>query len=118
MYSDPAEEKLFFARSGLQHKLIKNLKQGKLAVSQELDIHGMTVIQAEDRVSSFIQYALRNQHRCVRIIHGKGKAILKNFVNDYLREIPEVLAFSSAQPRHGGSGAVYVLLKKLDLIKP
>lgn len=111
MFSDPSEEKLFFARTGLQHKVIKNLKQGKLTISEELDIHGMTVDQAEKMASAFIDHSLRYQYRCIRIIHGKGKAILKNFINDYLKSRPEVLAFSSALPRDGGTGAVYVLLK-------
>jgi DNA-nicking Smr family endonuclease len=115
MFHEITEEKLFFARAGLQHKLIKNLKQGKLKISEELDIHGMTLNQAEKTVSAFIDHAIRYQYRCIRIIHGKGKAVLKNFLDDYLKTLQGVLAFSSAQPRDGGSGALYVLLKKRDL---
>jgi len=56
--------------------------------------------------------------RCVRVVHGKASgasdkpALLKSRVNSWLRQHPEVLGFASCQPRHGGTGAVYVLLKK------
>jgi DNA-nicking Smr family endonuclease len=39
--------------------------------------------------------------------------VLKQKVNDWLRQKNEVLAFCSARPNDGGSGAVYVLLKRL-----
>jgi DNA-nicking Smr family endonuclease len=56
--------------------------------------------------------------RCVRIIHGKGKSsegklpVLKGKVNSWLRQRDEVIAFCSARPSDGGTGAVYVLLKR------
>jgi DNA-nicking Smr family endonuclease len=56
--------------------------------------------------------------RCVRIIHGKGhgshqrKPVLKNKVNSWLHQINDVMAFCSAIPAHGGTGAVYVLLRR------
>ena len=56
--------------------------------------------------------------RCVRIVHGKGLGsgdrgpILKNKVCKWLKRHPAILAFCSAQRRHGGTGAVYALLRK------
>ena len=50
-------------------------------------------------------------------MHGKGLRsgpagpVLKNSVQHWLSQWDEVLAFVSAQPRDGGSGALYVLLK-------
>ena len=38
--------------------------------------------------------------------------MLKSYVNKWLPNLPEVMAFHSAQQHHGGAGAVYVLLKK------
>ncbi|EXJ09223.1 Smr domain protein [Nitrincola nitratireducens] len=38
--------------------------------------------------------------------------MIKSCVNDWLQQIPQVLAFTSAQPKDGGTGAVYVLLKR------
>jgi DNA-nicking Smr family endonuclease len=55
----------------------------------------------------------------VRIIHGKGNTslgkmpVLKGRVNSWLRQKNEVLAFCSARPNDGGTGAVYVLLKRV-----
>ena len=38
--------------------------------------------------------------------------MLKGYVNHWLKELDAVQAFHSAQPQHGGTGAVYVLLRK------
>ena len=52
----------------------------------------------------------------IKIVHGKGlqngQPLIKTCVNGWLRQIPQVLAFVSALPRDGGTGAAYVLLKK------
>ena len=102
---------LFFNQSGLQHSVIKNLKSGKIKPVSELDLHGLTVNEAREEIGYFISRAKAQHYRCIRIIHGKGK-ILKNHVNSWLKQIPAVLAFSSTVPKDGGTGAVYVLLKK------
>ena len=108
-----AEEKLSFARPGIQHKLLQKMRQGKIVINAELDLHGLTIQKAEIIAINFIEEAFRRGYRYIRIIHGKGKsATLKSFINDYLREIPEVLAFCSAVPKDGGAGALYVLLRK------
>jgi DNA-nicking Smr family endonuclease len=109
-----AEEKLQFSRSGIQHKIVQKMRSGKITINSELDLHGLTAHQAEDIIKQFIETAISRQYRYIRIIHGKGTLILKNLLNDCLREIPEVLAFCSAIPKDGGAGAVYVLLKKID----
>ena len=105
------EESLFYSRGGLQHKTLKDLSTGKILPSAEIDLHGMTVEEARENLSRFIHHALRQHYRCVRVIHGKGK-ILKNHVGNWLQQIEPVLAFSSTIPKHGGTGAVYVILKK------
>jgi DNA-nicking Smr family endonuclease len=102
---------LFYSRGGLQHKTLKNLKTGKIPTSSELDLHGLTVHEARENLSDFIKNALQKNVRCVRIIHGKGN-ILKNHVVQWLKQINEVLAFASAVPRQGGTGAVSVILKR------
>ncbi len=113
-----AEDSLSFARIGIQHKVLKRLKQGKVSIQAELDLHGMTSLEAESALQQFLQYCLEHNYRIVRIIHGKGYGAksatpkLKNKVNLWLQELACVLAFCSA-PRHdGGTGSVYVILKK------
>ena len=114
------EESLFFARNGLQQRLLKQLKRGDLTVEASLDLHGQIIEEAGKSLTSFLDEAQSVGCRCVIVIHGKGtrsaagRPVLKTQVNHWLRESPAVLAFSSTQPRHGGTGSVYVLLKKIS----
>ena len=119
---EPAEvetgEELLYVRPGLQHSVIRKLRRGLYAIEDELDLHGHTVAQARERLDGFLRDARGLGKRCVRIIHGKGKSsegklpVLKGKVNAWLRQKDEVLAFCSARPTDGGTGAVYVLLKR------
>ena len=112
-----SDEALFFTRPGLQQRQLQRLKRGQLAIGAELDMHGMTAAMARSAVVNFIALCREQHIRCVRIIHGKGYGsggsapVLKNRINSWLRQHHDVLAFSSAQARDGGSGALYVLLR-------
>jgi DNA-nicking Smr family endonuclease len=113
-----SEDRLFFSRPGLQNKRIKQFVRGDIVQSDYLDLHQMTVEQARKAVLNFLLQSRERCYNCVRIIHGKGKlnqsvAKLKNHVNCWLIQIPWVLAFSSAQARDGGAGALYVLLRRI-----
>ena len=122
-YFHPAEletgEELLFARAGMQNRSLRKLRRGHYRVQAELDLHGMTVPIARDALSAFLNRCRRLDHRCVRIVHGKGNGsrhrgpVLKTMVDRWLRQRDEVLAFCSALPVDGGTGAIYVLLKKL-----
>jgi len=111
-------EELFFARNGLQQKLIRQLRRGQLSVTAELDMHGMIVYEARIALTQFLKDCQKHGDRCVRIVHGKGHGsrqklpVLKNKVNHWLQQRNEILAFCSARPVDGGTGAVYVLLKR------
>jgi len=112
-------EELLFFRTGLQTKLMRQLRRGQLSIRAELDLHGYTVLEARQAMTEFLRDSLRHGDRCVRIIHGKGFGskqklpVLKNKVNAWLQQRDEVLAFCSARPVDGGTGALYVLLKRL-----
>lgn len=107
-------EELWFCRPGLQLTLLRKLRRGQFTVQGELDLHGMTVPVARQALADFLR---ARGARCVRIIHGKGlgsrhrRPVLKNKVNAWLQQRDEVLAFCSARPVDGGTGAVYVLLR-------
>ena len=113
-----SSDELLFAAPGIQLGLMKRLRKGHLPWEQGLDLHGMTVEQARDELARFIQDSLRLQARVVLVVHGKAYSqagshpVLKSYVNDWLRQIQGVMAFCSAQPRDGGTGALYVLLKR------
>ncbi len=112
-------DELSYRKPGIQHGVFKALKQGQYEPRYILDLHRRTVDQARDDVFYFIQDAMKQNERCVLILHGRGKhsdppALLKSYCNHWLRHIPEVLAFHSAQARDGGTGAVYVMVKKSE----
>lgn len=109
---------LEFKRAGVQNGVFRKLKQGRYPLEARLDLHRMRAEQARQEVYSFIRDAYRYELRTLIIVPGKGThsqtqpAQLKSYLNKWLQEFEEVQAFVSAQPQHGGVGAVYVLLKK------
>ncbi len=110
---------LTFQHSGVQPRMLRQLRQGKLPPEKTLDLHGLTIIEAEDRLIDFLNHCSKQRIRIISIVHGKGNNSkqpfppLKNFVNQFLRRHRSVLAFTSAPLRGGGgTGAVYVLLKR------
>lgn len=114
-----AGEELLFVRPGIQHKSFRKLRLGHFSTESELDLHGMSVEMARITLARYLLECQERERRCIRIIHGKGLGsathrgpVLKNMVNKWLRQRKEVLAFCSALPRDGGTGAVYVLLKR------
>lgn len=110
-----SEDILEFSRPGIQHKMLRKLRQGQYNANAILDLHGKTSEEARESLSHFLQACQRKGLRYVMIIHGKsrgtGKPILKNKLNHWLRQTEQVLAFHSATQRDGSSGALYVLLR-------
>lgn len=121
-YFEPADletgEELHYRRDGVQQAVLRKLRRGHFQVGAALDLHGMTVVAAKQALTAFLHDVRRNDIPCVRIIHGKGKGsrhrgpILKQKVNHWLRQRDEVLAFCSARAVDGGTGAIYVLLRR------
>ena len=110
-------EQLSYSKSGLQHSALKKLRLGKNPIENHLDLHGMTVEEARQALLHFIAECEDSGIRNALVVHGKGysspnnKPVIKAYVNHWLKLSPMVLAFCSAQPSDGGTGAVYVLLK-------
>ncbi len=99
----------------LQHKVFEDLKAGKIRWFEAVDLHGCTVEQARAAVLQVLQMAKDENQNVVKIVHGKGpEAILKTYVNGWLRQHRDVLAFVSAPENQGGTGAVLVLLKRAE----
>lgn len=122
-YFEPADmdtgEELLYRSNGVQQSVLRKLRRGQFPVGAVLDLHGMTVDTARVALGDFLYEVRRNQMTCVRIIHGKGNRsrhkgpVLKQKVNHWLRQREEVLAFCSARSDDGGTGAIYLLLKRL-----
>lgn len=119
---DPSEletgEESHFQRAGLQQAVLRRLRRGQYAVEAELDLHGLTADQAREALAGFLLECRTRGRRCVRVIHGKGRGspgrrpVLKLKVDHWLRQWDDVLAFCTARPVDGGSGALYVLLRR------
>ncbi len=104
-------------RRGWAH--LPRLKKGDYSVQAHLDLHGLALSEANEKVETFIRASQRRGYCCVRIIHGRGKhssaepAVLKTHLIRLLsskKMSRYVVAFASARWTDGGSGAVYVLL--------
>lgn len=111
-----SDELLFYKSKGLPAQLISQLKKGKLAPEETIDLHGMNAIEASQYLDEFLNECIAHESFCVCIIHGKGRnksdnPILKNMVNRRLKEDFRVLAFASAPRALGGAGAVLLLLR-------
>lgn len=99
----------------IQHRVFEELKTGKMRWFEAVDLHGCTVEQARAAVLELIQIARNNNQNVIKIVHGKGEqGVLKTYVNGWLRQHREVLAFVSAPENQGGTGAVLVLLKRAE----
>jgi DNA-nicking Smr family endonuclease len=107
-------ELLSFRETGIQNSVFRKLRSGNYRISDELDLHGLTIKEAKHILVYYLQEAVQFEGCCVRIIHGKGnrsgskKPVLKTHVNHWLIEHDRVLAFHSSKPKDGGAGAVYV----------
>jgi DNA-nicking Smr family endonuclease len=114
---------LEYRKDGVQHGVYKNLRMGRYEIEARLDLHRMTVEYARVEVFQFLRQCYQYELRTVLVMHGKGDrnpdkiALLKSHLAAWLPQIDEVMAFHSADRRHGGTGAVYVLLKKGDRTK-
>jgi DNA-nicking Smr family endonuclease len=116
---------------GLDARSSEKLKRGQLPIEGRLDLHGMSQEQARRALDHFIAEAFADGRRALLVItgkglrprpeheidpwHGAGRGILKQAVPRWLNEAPNrarVLAFTDAQPRHGGDGALYVLIRR------
>lgn len=115
---DPVKSDAYleFSRSGLQQKVLRNLRQGQYNPDAILDLHGKTALEARESLALFLLQCQHAGLRHVLIIHGKGRdsdtPVLKNKLNNWLRQTEQVLAFCTAIPKHGGYGALYVLLRR------
>lgn len=115
---DVAGESLWFTRPGIQQRVARRLKRGHYPVQASLDLHGLRATEASERLAGFLADAQAQRISSVLVVHGKGRGsggqgpVLKALLDRWLKLREEVIAFCSAQPRDGGTGAVYVLLRR------
>lgn len=106
--------------AGVDRANAERLKRGLRRIEARLDLHGRTQAEAHDELIDFVEASYRSGHRCVLVITGRGlgpggPGVLKSAVPRWLAEAGlrrRILAVSAAQPRHGGAGALYLLLRR------
>ena len=109
------------ASPGVDRRTAEKLKRGRMEIQARLDLHGMTQAEAHGRLTAFVEAHQAAGRRCVLVVTGKGAwreegGVLRDAVPRWLNEAglrPRILSFCHAQPKDGGDGALYVLLKRL-----
>ena len=107
-----------YRRDDVPERTLKRLRRGLFAVQDELDLHGLVAASAESSLRRFLQEARDHDLRCLRLITGKGlhskqdEPVLRPLVEGLLRRRADVLAYASAPPAQGGTGALLVLLAR------
>lgn len=117
--------------ANMDRRNAERLRRGEMVIDGHLDLHGMTEERAHGALASFISRSAAMGHRCVIVVTGKGnvssrdrhdapfmgerRGILRAAVPRWLKEPglrAQVVAFTTARPQHGGTGALYVLLRR------
>ena len=105
---------------GLDKRSARRLKRGLREIEARLDLHGFRQEEAHRALTSFIAGSYKAGKRCVLVITGKGQVsegggVLRTNVPRWLNQAPNrmrILSFTHATPADGGTGALYVLLKR------
>ncbi len=112
------DEHLEFKRNGVQPQQWRRLRRGEYPLEDSLDLHGLTLEAAKALLVDFLLDCTARGIKCVRIVHGKGHRsvghvpVLKPRIAYWLAHASQVVAYVSAKPADGGTGALYVLLKR------
>ena len=105
-------------RLALSKKNIRDFSKGNVFIENKLDLHGYNLVEAKNLLENFINQSVENGKRLILVITGKGKegeGIIKNNIVSWLNAKDlrnKILAVNYASKKHGGSGAIYIFLRK------
>ncbi|MDR2825816.1 MAG: Smr/MutS family protein [Deltaproteobacteria bacterium] len=111
---------------GLDPLVAAKLRAGQYSPEANVDLHGQNAEQAQDTLINFIHQAYNKSQRFLIVVTGRGKnspgglGILRKNMQEWLTQNPlkrVVLAFCTAQAKDGGTGAVYILLRRFKKSK-
>jgi DNA-nicking Smr family endonuclease len=111
-------ESVAVIKAGLQQQQFKKLKNGQISLEATIDLHGYRIEEARAALTVFLRRSQNRGLKCVRVVHGKGShrvdadITIKSAVANWLTQLDNVMGFASCIPADGGTGAVYVLLKR------
>jgi DNA-nicking Smr family endonuclease len=108
---------LAWKKDGVQNEVFSKLRGGHYPLDGQLDLHRHTVKEARQALFDFLEMARRKGWRTVLVAHGRGErsatpARNKSFVAHWLTQLPDAIAWHSAARHHGGTGALYLMLRK------
>lgn len=105
---------------GIDRPTRRKLAKGRLSLEAKIDLHGMTQAQAHGVLVAFLHRALGEGRRHVLVVTGKGSSLGSDGV--LRRAVPAwfatpafrglVSGWEDAARGHGGSGALYVRLRR------
>ena len=112
---------------GLEKNLLKKIQKGKIKINKSLDLHGLGLIESEEKVGEFVKECFEKQLRLILIITGKGERLtvdkgwqgagkLKRNLPDWLSKpylAKYIVWFGSAPSHQGGAGATVIYLRKI-----
>ena len=113
----------------MDKRLRQRFERGELPVEARIDLHGLTLANAERALSKFLRDGIAQHKRCLLVITGKGsprreddieimqkgRGVLRAWLPDYLKRGPwrdQILGLAPARQEMGGAGAFYVLLRR------
>ena len=94
---------------------IARIKRSKktLPIDGRLDLHGMTADQGFALLDDFFYNMRVGKRRHLLVITGKGSGVMKQTLQQFLAQRSAIISsYRSADRRHGGDGAYYIVLKK------
>jgi DNA-nicking Smr family endonuclease len=103
---------------GIDRRTAERLRKGEMPIDGRIDLHGMTQEDAHAALDRFVRQAWKDGKRMLLVITGKGnlgEGVLRRGVPRWLasgEHAARILKTASAQPKHGGSGAFYILLRR------
>ena len=110
-------------------KFVKKIKKGNVKINKKIDLHGLSLLDAQLKFNREIEVCFNSSKRCILFITGKGikpidsnrtdiklyygkiRSQIKNWAYSP-RNKEKILFFSQARPEHGGAGSYYVYLRK------
>lgn len=100
----------------------RRLRRGVVAAERSIDLHGHTLASAHAALEAAIERALADEVRVMLVVTGKppragerGRGRIATSIGDWLahsRHRPRIAAVRGAHPRHGGAGALYLILRR------
>ena len=116
----PLSDPLEYKAEGIQQGVLDKLRLGKYPLDARLNLLRQPVENCRQMLFAFMMEARKDSLRNLLIVHGKGREdeshanIVRSYLARWLQQFEDVQAFCIAQPQHGGSGAIYVGMRKTE----